>query len=260
MGIEGYLEYNFSYQGVSHPVYRRGQGPGVLIMHELYGLSPEVVRFADWIAEAGFTVFVPCLFGGAGDQYSQTKGVLSASMACVRKSFSLLAKGQSSPITDWLRALGRSAFDELPGLGVGAIGMCLTGNFALTLMVDEHLLAPVLSQPSLPLSIGQSRKESLHISEENLRIVKKRIDEQGLKVLGLRFSEDWLCPKERFVTLRRRLGSGFEGIEIDSSPGNVHGIDSKAHSVLTADLVDCDGHPTLQARDRVIAFLKERLL
>lgn len=260
MSIEGYRESRFSDGERSHQVYRRGQGPGVLIMHELFGLTPEVIRFANWVAEAGFTVFVPCLFGEAGENYTQSKGLLSASMACIRREFSLLAKGQSSPITDWLRALGRSIFDELDGKGVGAVGMCLTGNFALTLMVDSHLLAPVLSQPSLPLSLGQTRKEALHLSKSDLRIVKKRVKEEGLQVLGLRYSEDWLCPKERFNTLRRELGEGFESIEIDSRPGNTHGIDSKAHSVLTMDLVDQEGHPSALARDRVISFLQERLL
>ena len=259
MAIAGYSESTFSDGGLSHTVHRCGQGPGVLVMHELPGLTPEVVRLANWIVEAGFTVFVPCLFGGAGDEYKAVQSYAAMARACLRKEFSVLAKRRSSPVTTWLRSLSRSIFDELGGNGVGAIGMCMTGNFALALMVDEHIMAPVLSQPSLPFSVSRGHRESLHLSDEDLRLVKERT-QGGLPVLGLRFSNDFLCPKERFATLRDELGDAFEGIEIDSAPGNAHGLGSRSHSVLTYDLVESDpDHPTYKARDRVLAFLQQQL-
>lgn len=259
MAVDGYEEFSFSEDGVTREVYRRGEGPAVVVMHELPGLTPEVVRFANWVVDAGFTAFVPCLFGNAGDEYKSLHSYSAMAQACIRKEFSVLSKRQSSPITSWLRALCRSAFEELGGPGVGAIGMCMTGNFALALMVDEHIMAPVLSQPSLPLSVSKGHREALHLSEEDLGRVKRRAAE-GLSVLGLRFTNDFLCPKERFTTLRRELGDAFEGIEIDSSPGNPHGLRRLAHSVLTYDLAETDpAHPTYQARDRVIEFLRERL-
>lgn len=259
MAIEGYSEFNFDDKGVFHPVYRRGEGPAVIVMHELPGLTPEVVRFANWVVEAGFTVFVPCLFGQAGDDYKAVQSYAAMARACIRREFSVLARRSSSPVTTWLRALCRMAFDELGGPGVGAIGMCMTGNFALALLVDEHIMAPVMSQPSLPFSVSKSHKESLHLSNADLEVVKRRT-EAGLPVLGLRFSNDRLCPKERFVTLRRELGDAFEGIEIDSSPGNASGLGQRSHSVLTYDLVEHDPeHPTCQARDRVIEFLQAQL-
>ncbi len=260
MAIEDYSEFSFSDQGIEHPVFRRGEGPGVIVMHELPGLTPEVVRFANWVVEAGFTVFIPCLFGKAGDEYKALQSYASMARACIRREFRVLARRRSSPVTTWLRALCRTAFDELGGPGVGAIGMCMTGNFALALLVDEHVMAPVMSQPSLPFSVSKSHKESLHLSSEELEAVKRRT-EGGLPVLGLRFSNDFLCPKERFVTLRRELGDAFEGIEIDSGPGNASGLPSRAHSVLTYDLVEDDPeHPTYKARDRVIEFLQEQLV
>jgi hypothetical protein len=137
--------------------------------------------------------------------------------------------------------------------------MCLTGNFALSLMVDETVMAPVLSQPSLPLPISASRSTALHLSDADLAVVKERAA-AGCGVLGLRFTHDVLCPGARFDTLRRELGEGFEGIEIDSGPGNPHGIPRIAHSVVTKDLVDEAGHPTRQALDRVLAMFRERLL
>jgi hypothetical protein len=138
--------------------------------------------------------------------------------------------------------------------------MCLTGNFALALMVDPCVMAPVLSQPSLPFPLGAERRGALHLSHEDLAVVKRRVREEGQCVLGLRFTHDPMCPPERFETLRRELGAtGFEGIEIDSSKGNEHGIPGTAHSVLTKDLVDESGHPTLESLQRVLAFFEERL-
>jgi hypothetical protein len=137
--------------------------------------------------------------------------------------------------------------------------MCLTGNFALSLMVDEAVMAPVLSQPSLPFGVSPSHKAALHLADADLAVVKRRA-RAGCGVLGLRFTADPMCPPERFETLRRELGDGFEGIEIDSSRGNAHGIPRTAHSVLTRDLVDEQGHPTREALDRVLALFRERLL
>ncbi len=259
MTVAGYVASSFCHEGITHQVYRRGQGPAVIVMHEIFGLRDEVIHFASDVAKEGFTVFVPCLFGDAGDAFSQASSLASVARACIRREFAVLAARNSSPITNWLRALSRSVYEELGGRGVGAIGMCLTGNFALSMMVDEHLMAPVLSQPSMPFSIGKNRKAALHVSDEELEVIQRRTRE-GVKVLGLRFSEDKLCTKERFETLRNVLGDGFEGIEIDSSRGNSDGISRRAHSVLTGDLVDEEGHPTAQARDRVLSFLRERLL
>lgn len=258
MPIEGYVEIEFVDGAIGRQVFRRGQGPGVIIMHELPGLTPEVIRFANWVADAGFTVFVPCFFGRVGADISTVGNFKDMALACIRREFRLLAKHESSPLTTWVRALCRSVYDELGGRGVGAIGMCLTGNFALALMVDEHVMAPVLCQPSLPLSVSAAHRQALHISDETLDIVKRRTA-AGAKVLGLRFSGDRLCPPERFARLRHELGDGFEGIEIDSSPGNEHGLGRRAHSVLTIDLVDEAGHPTIVARDRVLAFFRDRL-
>lgn len=259
MAIEGFSEDWLEHGEIRRQVYRRGSGPGVLIMHELPGLTPEVVRLAEWVADAGFTVFVPCLFGDAGDNYRVGRSMLALASACIRREFYLFAQRSPSPMTAWLRALSRSIYDELGGQGIGAIGMCLTGNFALTLMVDDHVMAPVLSQPSLPLAVSRANRRDLHLSDADLQIVKRKSG-AGAGVLGLRFTNDKLCPKERFDRLRDELGSGFEAIEIDSSPGNVHGLSRRSHSVLTHDLVlDSEGHPTLAARDRVLEFLAERL-
>lgn len=256
--LEGFTESTFTHEGVSRAVFRRGEGPGVVVMHEIPGITPEVAAFARRVADRGFTVFMPCMFGEPGKPVTFGYNMTEIARACVSREFAVLAARQSSPITDWLRALCRSVHAELGGKGVGAIGMCLTGNFALALMVDPVVMAPVLSQPSLPFPIGKARKEGLHVSDDELAIIKERV-RQGACVLGMRFTGDRAVPKERFDRLRRELGPGFEAIEIDSSPGNPHGIPRYAHSVVTAHLVDREGHPTREALERVLSFFEERL-
>ena len=246
--------------GETKPVWRSGGGPGVIIMHEVPGITPEVARFARIVRGRGFTVFLPEMFGTVDRPVSG--GYVASSMlhCCISREFQVLEAGGSSPITDWLRKLCRQVHEELGGPGVGALGMCMTGNFALALMVDPSVQAPVLSQPSLPFPFGKARSRAVHVSPDQLAVIKRRVDEEDVKVLGLRFTADPICTRARFKTLRRELGEGFESIEIDSGPSNPWGIKRIAHSVLTEELVDDDGHPTKQALDRVLGFFEERLM
>lgn len=256
--LAGFASFSFDEAGAQRIVYQRGSGPGVVVIHEVPGITPEVARFARRVADAGFSVYLPSLFGSPGKPFSIPYVAGQMARACISREFSVFARRASSPITDWLRALCRRAHAECGGPGVGALGMCLTGNFALALMVDETVMAPVLSQPSLPLGVSASHRAALHLSDAELEVVKKRTSD-GCPVLGMRFTADPLCPGARFDTLRRELGSRFEAIEIDSGRGNPHGIPRTAHSVVTLDLVDEVGHPTREALDRVLSFFAERL-
>jgi dienelactone hydrolase len=258
MELDDFDTFSFTHDGAERTVYKKGRGPGVVVMHEIPGITPPVAEFARRVADAGFTVYMPHMFGTPGKPLSIPYAAGQLARACVSREFSMLAKNESSPITDWLRALCRRAHEECGGVGVGAIGMCLTGNFALALMVDEWVMAPVLSQPSMPFPATAAHRAALHVSDEDLRTVKRRAA-AGCGVLGLRFTADPMCPAERFETLRRELGDGFEAIEIDSGPGNPHGLTRMSHSVVTNDLVDEEGHPTRAALDRVLSFFRERL-
>jgi dienelactone hydrolase len=256
--LPGWTSFPFSSSSTTRDVLRRGSGPGVLVMPEIPGVTPAVAAFSDRLVAEGFTVWMLVLFGDVGRPMTPGYAISTIARACVAKEFSALAARRSSPITDYLRALARALAKETGG-PVGALGMCFTGNFALALMVDDAIAAPVLSQPSLPFPLGTERRRALHVSDDDLVAIKKRVA-GGCSVLGLRFTCDRAVPAERFERLRAELGDGFEGIEIDSSPGNPHGIPTKAHSVLTNDLVDEAGHPTRAALDRTLAFFRERLL
>lgn len=258
--LDDFTAEPFAHGGTTRTVFRRGEGPAVVVMEEMPGITPQVADFARRVADLGCTVWVPHLFGDPGRPPSAPYALRSLAPACVSREFAAFARGRTSPITDWLRALARHAHAECGGPGVGAIGMCWTGGFALGMAVDPELLAPVLSQPSLPLSLGRRHRADPGVSAEDLETVRRRTDEDGLCVLGLRFTGDRLAPGERFETLRRELGDAFIGVEIDSSPGNPHGIRRLAHSVVTEDLVDEPGHPTHDALEQVLDFFRDRLL
>jgi dienelactone hydrolase len=257
--LDGFTRESFCHEGSARTVYRRGSGPPVVVMHEMPGITPAVRRFAQRVADEGYTVFMPHLFGTPGKDYAAGYNGRELLRACVSREFSVFASRRASPITDWLRALCRQAHGELGGKGVGVVGMCITGNFGLALMADPTVIAPVLSQPSLPVGLSRRARSGLHVSEEQLRVAKRRTREEGLRVLGLRFTHDVLCPGARFERLRQELGNGFEAIEIDSSPGNDHGLPLTAHSVLARDFVDADGHPTGAALARVLQLFAETL-
>jgi dienelactone hydrolase len=259
MSLEGFESFSFEHDGASREVYRRGTGPAVIVVHEIPGITPQVAAFGRRVADVGLTAVLPVLFGTPGKPLSVPYIAQQLFLACIRREFTTFALGQSSPVVDWLRALCRKMHAECGGPGVGAIGMCLTGGYALSMMVEPAVTAPVLSQPSCPLPILPAQRASIDASAEELSIARQRVKD-GVPVLGLRFTHDPACPPERFATLRRELGAGFEAIEIDSGRGNPHAIPKSAHSVLTTDLVDRPGHPTREALERVLAYFRERLL
>ncbi len=251
---------SFSYRGVAHDVYRSGEGPAVIVIAEIPGITPDVADFARKVRALGCTVILPVLFGDPGREVSGGYVAKSFGQACVSKEFAAFATRKTAPISDWLRALARYSHSSFGGPGVGVVGMCFTGGFALGMMADESVIAPVLSQPSLPLPpFSKKAKASVQLSADDLAVVKERVAD-GICVLGLRFTGDMAVPGERFETLRRELGDGFIGVEIDSSEGNEWGIPKRAHSVLTGDLVDEPGHPTREALDQVLEFFRSRLV
>ena len=258
--LDDFAPDTFTHDGTTRQVLRIGEGPAVLVIAEVPGITPRVADFARRVAGAGFTAVLPSLFGTPGREPSAAYGAQTIAWACVSKEFATWATNKTSPATAWARALARHEHERCGGPGVGVVGMCLTGNFALAMMVDPVVAAPVLSQPSLPFTLSRAHKRDLNLSPEDLAAVKDRCAaEPDLCVLGLRFTGDRLAPPERFARLREELGDSFVGVEIDSSKGNPHGIRALAHSVLTEDLVDEPGHPTHDALEQVLDLFRRRL-
>ncbi len=249
----------FEHGGTTRDVYRQGEGPAVIVMAEIPGITPKVADFARRVVGVGCTVVMPVLFGDPGREPTVGYGLKSIGPACVSKEFAAWASNRTAPVTLWLRALAADAHESCGGPGVGAVGMCFTGGFALGMMLDDRMLAPVLSQPSLPLGLTKKARRGLQLAPGDLTRVKERAAE-GVCVLGLRFTGDPFVKAERFERLRQELGDAFIGVEIDSSKGNPWGFPSAAHSVLTEHLVDEAGNPTHDALHQVLDFFRERLV
>lgn len=257
--LTGWVCEPFAAAGFTHDVYRKGSGPGVVLIPEMPGVHPGVLALGNHLVDNGFTVAIPSLYGTPGAPAISPGMVPVLLRGCVAKEFAALATNRERPVASYLRALARDLNAATPGKGVGVIGQCFSGGFALAAAVDDSVLAPVLSQPSVPLSLTPRHKRDPGLSERELAVVERRAAEEGLCALGLRFSADPLAPAERFRTLKDRLGDAFEVIEIDSGPGNPDGFGRTAHSVLTQEVREVEGQPAYEARKRVVEFLRERL-
>jgi dienelactone hydrolase len=256
--LDDFTKSPFESGGVTKDVWRTGDGPCVLVLAELPGITPRVAGFARRVAARGCSVAMPHLFGDDGRAPDGSYLLGSFSRACISREFTVLATGRSSPVVAWLRALARHEHERAGGPGVGVVGMCFTGGFALAMLADAPVVAPVLSQPSLPFSIGKRRAADLGCSAAELAAVKSKVA-AGTEVLGLRFTGDPAVRPARFASLRRELGDGFLAVELDSSPGNPYGHRKGAHSVLTEDLVEREGSPTAAALAQVLDFLASKL-
>jgi dienelactone hydrolase len=253
--IDDFAHRDLTFLGKTKPVLTTGAtGPGVIIIHEVYGFTPTLARFCRWIRDAGFRVYAPVLFGSVDATNPERVLVSRLVGLCVSREFYLFAASKSSPVVEWLKGLARLAHHECGERGVGVVGMCLTGNFALAMAVEPSVLAPVLAQPGLP----SYKPAALGISASDLAIVRKRVEQEGLVVRGYRFQGDTLCAAARFATLGRELNDGFVGTTLPDSAGNPNGR-TPPHSVFTTELIDAQGQPTRAAVDEVITFLRERL-
>jgi dienelactone hydrolase len=266
--LSDFSRETFTHDGKTRTIFWQGSGPAVIVIAEMPGITPKVLEFARRVSGIGCTVVLPHLFGDPGrdpnpDVHGRARtaaqGLSTMVAACVSREFTVLATGRTSPVVSWLRALATAEHERCGGPGVGAVGMCFTGGYALAMAADERLLAPVLSQPSAPFAITKKRRRQIDISRGDLERVKQRCAADGLQVLGLRFKGDRFVPAERFEFLREALGDAFVAVELDDACANPDGV-MAPHSVLTEHLIDEPGQPTREALDRVLELLRSRLL
>jgi dienelactone hydrolase len=249
----------FTGGGTTYDCYEKGSGPGVVLIPEIPGITPEVLGLAEHLVAAGFTVVVPSPFGDPGRAMSGSYMVGTMLRLCVSSEFRAFATNSHRPITDYLRAVASDLAARTPGRGVGMIGQCFTGGFALAAAIDDSVAASVLSQPAVPIPLGRARQIDPGVSPEEFDRIAERASTGEVCALGLRFSEDNSAPRARFDTIKARLGDAFEIIQLDSSPGNPDGYAKSAHSVLTSEVRENPANSASAARDRVVAFLKERI-
>ena len=253
--LEDFAQRTLTFGGGTKRVFVSGTGPAVIVMSEMPGIHPHVSRFARRVRDAGFTAWMPQLFGDPGRPLSLPYMIGSVVRGCISREFRAFAADQSSPVIEWLRALAAHAHPLCGGRGVGAIGMCFTGNFALSLMLEPAVVAPVLSQPSLPIG----RRGGMHIAPGELAEVKARLQREDLTVLAYRFAGDAFCRAERFAAYEAALGDRFVGRVLPDSAANPDAAMKNPHSVVTVHLIDREGEPTRAALDEILGFFRARL-
>lgn len=240
--LEGWQRSDLTVGEETRTFYRKGAGRGVIIIHEFPGIEPSLLRLAEEVVAAGFTVVLPHLFGDPGAGFSARNIAGDIRQFCVRREFSVFARGRTSPIAGWLRALARDLHESVGGPGVGVIGMCFTGGFGLAMMADAPVIAPVIAEPSLPAAVGFPRTAALRGADLGLSPGDAdAVAELGCTVMGLRFRTD-AATGTRFDSLRRLLGDRFLSLEFEG----------RGHSVLTADRQEF-------AVEEVLAFLDRTL-
>jgi dienelactone hydrolase len=109
------LEPPVEYQGRSLRVFKTGAGPPVIILHEITGLSPETFRLGRMVAQAGFAVYLPLLFGEPGDSRFVANGL----RACAGTWFHCLDADQTNDpqLVETLVVLSRRAVHGRVALG-----------------------------------------------------------------------------------------------------------------------------------------------
>jgi dienelactone hydrolase len=243
--LEGWRQGTFTAAGLTRSTFRRGVGPAVIVIHEIPGITPKVIEFANDVVDRGLTAVLPSLVGRPGKPPSKLYEASSIVRICVAEEFTTWALNRTSPVVAWLRALAKATHAEVGGPGVGAVGMCFSGGFVLGMMLDDVVIAPVASQPSMPFALGRAeRKASVGLADNDFARVAER-SKDGCNVLGLRFLDDKLVGS-RFETLRSALGDSFIAIELPSA----HRRD---HSVLTE-------HRDEPAVTKALDFLQSKLL
>ena len=246
--LEGYQQRVFtapaSETTISHDVYSQGdQGPTIVIIQELPGIGPQTLDLARRFADAGYRVVLPHLFGPLG---KISLGGNLVRVFCMRREFKLFEKNASSPVVNWLRALCRDLLENHGSTAIGVIGMCLTGNFAISMMADETVLAGVASQPSMPIN----RPHHLHMSAEEIAATRSRLEEHG-PMIAMRFAGDKLCTAEKFQAIDAAFNEDQERIELIELPG-------PGHSVLTLDMIK-RAEVTEPAFAKVLTYFDSRL-
>ena len=265
--LDDFTSERLTFGGSTRTVYRKGAGPAVIVISEMPGITPYVARFARRVADIGATAVMPSVFGVDGrDPHPENLGAIGAGVnlmgtmarACISREFTILATRKTSPLANWLRALAAHEHERCGGPGVGAVGMCFTGGFALAMATDDRMLAPVLSQPSLPFAGLPGRARAIDIGDDDLARVKTRCA-AGLQVMGLRFDDDRLSPRARFDWLHEELGDAFVCVTLPNSSANPDSMLPQPHSVLCEDLIDEPGEPTHDALQQVLDFHRGKL-
>lgn len=261
LGDFEHFDHDPGYVGIvrGHCVYRAPKSEEaprkpVILLHELFGLSPDCAELARRLVDDGFSVFMPVLFGEP-----LGNGPLNAAKMCISREFTLLKTNKTSKMTNWVRSLANRIATDRPGSTVGVIGMCLTAHVVFPLTYEASVGAVVASQSAIPwIRPGNTdaRRRSLGMSREDA----EKIEGAGklAAVCALRFECDPISPPERMETVATTFPDGLIRQVVDPVADREPSM-MKPHSVLTGEYDPNPGTDTHAAYREVVAFLHDNL-
>jgi dienelactone hydrolase len=256
---------------ICRPVFHAGVGPCLLLMHELPGLAQPCVDFARRLVARDFHVFMPLLVG-VPLQHTPT---LNIARLCISREFDHLRTGITTPIVAWLRHLAAHIGEEFGQRRIGAVGMCLTGAFAISLLIEPNVQAAVASQPGMPFSLthllfgprfGHGEWERrLNISDDDVEAAARAV-EGGKGLMIQRFADDRICPFARVERLARALPDHVQLYPAEPTSPLRPQSSRPPHAMLTEEFdavhsrhsVPADD-PTERALKRVVSFFEAHL-
>jgi dienelactone hydrolase len=245
---EIYGRRSFSHDGMRHDVYVGGGGPSVILIHEAGGLDLSTLDVADRIRGPGFRVLLPVLVGRPRRDGRGSSAAVNLLKLCVSREVHVFLTGRTSPIATWLRALAAKEVGDHPGVGI--VGMCFSGGFALAAAVDQSIIAAVASQPGLPWPLLPGSGADLGLSRADVDCVRDRYRAGEFGFLAARYTGDRASSEARIERIKTEFGSDVVIEPIGT-----------AHSVLARA-----AHPTapdpaaVPALEATIALLRARLL
>jgi len=266
--LQGFAQFSFAAGEYRHFVYHAGAAgnPPLLLMPEIAGMSPGMILFARRLIEAEFRVYIPWLFG----PFQQRAPAMNAIKLCISREFANLRAGVSAPVTLWLRALAAHISELNGGNRVGAIGMCLTGAFAIPLIIDPQVAAAVAAQPSVPLSplfsmFGIGRGDWMHrlnIGDDDIARARARLKGGAAHLLAVRCHADRICPHEKLERLQREFPAGLQTREYGEATTR-NRLGDRPHATFTKEYrlePDASGdHHSRRAHADLLAFFDRYL-
>jgi carboxymethylenebutenolidase len=120
------------------PAGGTGTWPGVVVIHELFGLNDDIRKKADQFAEHGYLALAPDLYRG------------KSWVRCVRSAIGQVRSGSGPAFAALDAARGfLAARDDCTGK-TGVVGFCLGGGFALLCAPREGFSAAAVNYGDVP--------------------------------------------------------------------------------------------------------------